>query len=147
MANITYHRFDENGQYTQTVNAPEENLNFEDPTRIYVGEFDDGIHLYYHDFETNRPALKPENPNASEYKEFNYVTKQWINQEPYQITTEMAWNTVKVKRFSLLKSSDWTQLPDVPLATKETWATYRQALRDITQQADPFNITWPTAPQ
>jgi len=29
------------------------------------------------------------------------------------------------------------------LVDKTAWATYRQALRDITTQADPFNITWP----
>lgn len=26
---------------------------------------------------------------------------------------------------------------------KVAWATYRQALRDITLQADPLNIVWP----
>lgn len=55
---------------------------------------------------------------------------------------------MREKRFMLLKTSDWTQLPDVPLATKEAWATYRQALRDITAQPGyPFNIIWPQAPQ
>jgi hypothetical protein len=29
------------------------------------------------------------------------------------------------------------------LVDKTAWATYRQALRDITKQADPFNIAWP----
>jgi hypothetical protein len=53
---------------------------------------------------------------------------------------------VRVQRDALLKASDWTQLPDVPLTTKEAWATYRQALRDITSQHDPFNIIWPVAP-
>jgi hypothetical protein len=55
---------------------------------------------------------------------------------------------VRITRDGLLKSSDWTQLPDVPQATKDMWATYRQALRDITEQAGfPSNVTWPTAPQ
>ena len=47
---------------------------------------------------------------------------------------------------ALLAQSDWTQLPDVHLATKETWAIYRQALRDVPEQSDPFNIVWPVAP-
>jgi hypothetical protein len=34
----------------------------------------------------------------------------------------------------------------VPLATKEAWATYRQALRDITTQTDPFELNWPVTP-
>jgi hypothetical protein len=54
----------------------------------------------------------------------------------------------RLQRNSLLKSSDWTQLPDAPNDTKTAWATYRQALRDLPQQQDfPNNVTWPTAPQ
>lgn len=149
MANITYHKFDENGQYTHSFSSPAENLDFEDLTKIYVGTFDDSnknVNDYYHDFNTNSPVLKPENPNPSEYKEFDYVTKQWKIQAN-TITTEMKWNDVRSARTFLIAKTDWTQLPDVPLATKEAWATYRQALRDITTQSDPFNITWPTKPE
>lgn len=54
----------------------------------------------------------------------------------------------RLQRDSLLKDSDWTQLPDAPNDTKTAWATYRQALRDLPQQSGfPNNITWPTAPQ
>ena len=60
---------------------------------------------------------------------------------------EVVWPVVRARRAVLLAESDWTQLPDVPLATKEAWAEYRQALRDITSQPDPRNIIWPTAPQ
>ena len=59
---------------------------------------------------------------------------------------EIVMAQTRAKRDQLLQQSDWTQLPDVPLATKEAWAVYRQALRDITQQPDPFNIAWPVAP-
>lgn len=55
--------------------------------------------------------------------------------------------TVLQKRQALLLASDWTQLPDVPLETKAAWATYRQALRDITDQPGyPQNVIWPVAP-
>lgn len=54
----------------------------------------------------------------------------------------------KTKRNRLLYETDWTQLPDVTLSNKAAWATYRQALRDITTQTDyPTQINWPTAPQ
>jgi hypothetical protein len=53
---------------------------------------------------------------------------------------------VRAQRNARLSASDWTQLPDVPLATKEAWAAYRQALRDVTLQSDPFAIDWPVAP-
>jgi hypothetical protein len=52
---------------------------------------------------------------------------------------EADWASVnRGKRDKLLRDSDWTQLPDVPLATKEAWATYRQALRDL-----PEHPNWP----
>lgn len=60
---------------------------------------------------------------------------------------EVVWPVIRTRRDALLAPTDWTQLPDVPLATKELWAVYRQALRDITQQTDPHNIIWPTPPQ
>lgn len=58
----------------------------------------------------------------------------------------VVWPTIRARRDVLLAQSDWTQLPDVPLATKAAWADYRQALRDVTTQSDPTNITWPVAP-
>lgn len=60
---------------------------------------------------------------------------------------DVVWPIIRAIRADLLAQSDWTQLPDVPLATKTAWATYRQALRDVTLQADPHNIIWPTPPQ
>jgi hypothetical protein len=66
---------------------------------------------------------------------------------PIQHTTAELIATAIVKRSQLLMQSDWTQLPDVPLATKTAWAAYRQALRDITLQAGyPQVISWPIQP-
>lgn len=77
----------------------------------------------------------------SEWHEFNYRTKQW---EP---DLALAVGINKRNRDEKLSASDWTQLPDVPLVTKEAWATYRQALRDITKQPGfPLDIQWPTQP-
>jgi hypothetical protein len=58
------------------------------------------------------------------------------------------WDVVRGKRILKLRASDWSVLPDVPLEAGKLveWETYRQALRDITTQSDPFNITWPTPP-
>lgn len=55
------------------------------------------------------------------------------------------WSVVRNERNTRLASCDWTQLPDAPVDAA-AWAEYRQALRDITEQADPFNIVWPTEP-
>lgn len=73
---------------------------------------------------------------------FDYSIKQWIDPR----TAETQWVVVRAERNKLLVASDWTQMPDAPESNKAAWATYRQALRDITVQADPFNIVWPIAP-
>ena len=55
---------------------------------------------------------------------------------------------VRGKRLRKLRASDWSVVSDVPLTAekKAEWEVYRQELRDITNQPDPFNITWPTPP-
>lgn len=54
---------------------------------------------------------------------------------------------IRKQRDALLVASDWTQIPDVPLATKEKWAVYRQQLRDITMQNGfPTDVVFPTPP-
>jgi hypothetical protein len=54
--------------------------------------------------------------------------------------------SVRNQRTQLLKDCDWTQIAD-STADKTAWATYRQALRDITGQAGfPWTITWPNDP-
>jgi hypothetical protein len=63
-----------------------------------------------------------------------------------ELTTQKA-AAVRAERDRLLAATDWTQAADVPQATKDKWAPYRQALRDVTQQAEfPENIQWPKLP-
>jgi len=71
-----------------------------------------------------------------------------MTEEEVAARTEQEWNGVRGKRGFLLLRSDWTQLSDAPLTNTETanWSSYRQALRDITTQSDPFNILWPVPP-
>jgi len=60
------------------------------------------------------------------------------------------WANIRSHRNTFLTESDW-----VVVKAKEThanasipsdWVDYRTALRDITKQSDPDNITWPTKP-
>lgn len=54
--------------------------------------------------------------------------------------------SIRKERDQLLAACDWTQVADAPV-DQAAWATYRQALRDITAQAGfPDNITWPVNP-
>ena len=55
---------------------------------------------------------------------------------------EIAWNNgafdramadLRQRRDAMLKSCDWVMMSDSPIADKSNWETYRQALRDITE--------------
>jgi hypothetical protein len=59
---------------------------------------------------------------------------------------ENQWFIVREIRNELLAECDWTQLADIPSETKAIWSEYRQSLRDITSQTNPFSITWPVKP-
>lgn len=65
--------------------------------------------------------------------------------------TEGEVERVRAKRNTLLVESDVMVLPDrwavMSSEQQTTWAAYRQALRDITDQAGfPWAVEWPTQP-
>jgi hypothetical protein len=60
---------------------------------------------------------------------------------------EWQWTQVRAQQKQKLYESDWTcSVTDYGVPDKELWIAYRQALRDITLQTDPFNIEWPVTP-
>lgn len=59
---------------------------------------------------------------------------------------ENQWFIIRETRNELLIECDWTQLTDVSAETKAIWSEYRQSLRDITSQTNPFSISWPVKP-
>lgn len=52
---------------------------------------------------------------------------------------------LRSRRDAALGACDWTQMADSPLSPERqaSWATYRQALRDLPAQKSP---EWPTQP-
>ena len=58
--------------------------------------------------------------------------------------TNQQWVNVRYERDRKLQGTDWRASSDLTLS--DAWKTYRQALRDVPTQSDPFNITWPTEP-
>lgn len=57
----------------------------------------------------------------------------------------------RMKRNQLLADSDWTQMPDSPLAdeAKTSWATYRSSLRSLPEHENWPSLEdadWPTKP-
>jgi hypothetical protein len=78
------------------------------------------------------------------------VTKAVVAKDQAQVDNEnaqMAAN-VRAERNQKLSQSDWTQGKDIADDVSTAWATYRQALRDITlQEGFPENVTWPEIPE
>jgi len=95
------------------------------------GYYENGVH---------HPLPEP----PSTHHIFDYATKQWVDPR----TPETEWVQVRALRNQKLRDTDWTQIPDSPFAAqqRQQWVQYRQALRDVTNQQDPFNIVWPVAP-
>ena len=86
-------------------------------------------------------------PSGSVYIQ-NWVTSS-AAPEVVQETIRLEWDNVRYKRQDLLQKSDWTQYQDSPITGSKLveWQTYRQSLRDVTNQENPFNVIWPTKPE
>jgi hypothetical protein len=60
---------------------------------------------------------------------------------------EWQWTSVRAQQKQKLYESDWTcSVTDYEVPNKPEWVQYRQALRDVTTQSDPFAIVWPQRP-
>jgi len=69
-------------------------------------------------------------------------------QEEVQQYDDNVAQSNRATRDGLLTASDWTQVADAPVDAT-AWATYRQALRDITTHANWPHLSeldWPTKP-
>ena len=57
------------------------------------------------------------------------------------------WRNVKEGRNQQLAASDWIcSVSDFAHPKKDAYVVYRQALRDITAQPNPFQLVWPQLP-
>ena len=74
-------------------------------------------------------------------KEFEAVT---LSTDEKTAVDNTHWKKIRTERNEKLKETDWRASSDLTLS--DAWKTYRQNLRDITNQSDPWNITWPTIP-
>ena len=69
-----------------------------------------------------------------------------MDQEAKAAVDSAQASAVRTDRNKRLSDSDWTQVSDSPV-DKVAWATYRQALRDISAQTGfPWDIKWPENP-
>ena len=76
--------------------------------------------------------------------------QNWIQTDASDSEKELRlaikWSEIRELRNQLLSECDWTQLSDVSESIKTSYQSYRQDLRDITNQSDPFSIVWPEKP-
>ena len=104
------------------------------------------------------PVVVIEEPTAEKpivkYREVNGQIEQYAEAAPVpavpEPTSEQQKMQIRAQRNLLLTQCDWTQLPDAPLTAeqKQAWAEYRQALRDVPEQAGfPENVAWPLVPE
>lgn len=87
-------------------------------------------------------------PNFTDYTDDEGVLHTAEAQEvAYKaVKDEAQAKSVRDTRNKMLSDCDWTQLAD-STADKATWATYRQALRDLPMQTGfPFDVIYPDAP-
>jgi len=93
--------------------------------------------------------------NTSEIERFGFTLADFPDApvpdmpayNPDERALEQEAEEVRTQRDALLSQSDWTQVTDAPV-DQAAWADYRQALRDVPQQAGfPTEITWPVKPE
>ena len=78
------------------------------------------------------------------------IPKADIEAKIPEVELDNAMADLRFKRNNLLTESDWTVLPDSPIADKTAWQNYRTELRDLTNGLTTVEqveaVTWPTKP-
>jgi len=95
--------------------------------------------------ETTYRAVRADTPTYAGDKwhlEWSVVEKTPEEKQNYYNASSAR---VRAKRNQLLSDSDWMALSDNTMTTE--WASYRQALRDLTaQEGFPHTVEWPNKP-
>jgi hypothetical protein len=103
--------------------------------------------MFYVDVVSKNLVAIPDQPSV--YHKFDYLTKTWQDvRTEAQKLQQASWEVLN-QRKQLLDSTDWRIIKAMDTGTPiaPAWQTYRQQLRDITQQTGyPFTVTWPQPP-
>ena len=76
-------------------------------------------------------------------KAYNVKVESTTSDEQTALINQQ-WANIRFERDRKLQDTDWRASSDLTLS--DDWKTYRQALRDVPTQSDPYNIAWPTEP-
>jgi len=91
----------------------------------------------------------PEVDLATSRATYTVVRNEGKYQQVWEVThlpVETASQNVRERRDDKFRATDWSQIPDATV-NQTSWASYRQALRDVPQQAGfPFSVVWPNPP-
>lgn len=129
-------------------------LREDNPRISFPSEMTESVMNEFDIFEV-RPTPKPNDytKNISEgtpilVEGVYYQNWEQTNASESEINSriEIKWEEIRQIRNELLLECDWTQLADIPTEIKTSWQSYRQELRDVTTQSNPFNIVWPVKP-
>lgn len=129
-------------------------LREDNPRISFPSELTENLMIEFGIYEVRRtPKLNDYTKNVSEGAPIlvdGVYYQNWVitdaTQSEIDVRIENKWDEIREIRNELLKECDWTQLGDIPSETKTLWQNYRQELRDITNQLNPFNISWPAKP-
>ena len=133
-------------------------LKAENPNISFPSTISDSLLETFGMYKVESKDSGYDNDDTKDVLEITPTLSGSIYVQTYQVTDadedtinkrkEIKWSEVRTTRNTLLSESDWTQFQDSPItgSSLTDWQTYRQSLRDITNQSDPYNITWPTKP-
>lgn len=99
-------------------------------------------------FEYDKLVTEPDGTTVIILQDGTEISPNFLDGIADEAVADERWKEVRAERNGKMSQSDWTQGADSPLTSsqKSMWRTYRQALRDITDQSDPLNINWPSPP-
>jgi hypothetical protein len=121
-------------------------LSSEDVISRGYAFYQDSIKPDHDRYEVAEPAAPIQ--VSDDLWEKGWSVRQMTDDEILDLDNQLA-DSVRNDRNNLLSKSDWTQFNDSPLseADKESWATYRNSLRNVPEQSGfPWEIVWPELP-
>jgi hypothetical protein len=149
-----YVLYDETGEITSSGACQDSDLDSNVRPNLTLLEiskyvsFNEGYVLNneYVPFTSEQRALKDNRPFYP--AKWSNTTMSWEDLRSQQEKLDQQWMLIKLERYQLIQSSDWrvVKATDTGIPLSQEWKDYRQALRDITTQSDPFNIVWPITP-
>jgi hypothetical protein len=128
-------------------------LRRDNPQTSFPKLIPDDLLASYDVYPYTRPAVPEYDNLSSKVVDGNFeqdIVGNWslpyvVEQQPL----EQAERNIRSRRDGLLQETDWIVIKSYERSANipAEWELYRQALRDITEQAGfPYDVTWPTKP-